>query len=66
MLGLYHGVPLDDRGTAYTALPDRIVIYRGPILRITSTRHQVVETIRETVLHEIGHHFGLDENDLPF
>ena len=66
LLGLYHGVPLDDRGTAYAALPDRIVIYRGPILRITESRQQVVETIRETVLHEIGHHFGLEEDDLPF
>jgi predicted Zn-dependent protease with MMP-like domain len=66
LLGLYQGVPLDARGFDYGALPDRVVIYRGPILRITRSRREVVEQVRETVLHELGHHFGLEEGDLPF
>jgi predicted Zn-dependent protease with MMP-like domain len=66
LLGLYQGVPLDERGVFYSALPDRIVIYRGPILRIARTRQDVLRMVRETVLHELGHHFGLKEEDLPF
>lgn len=66
LLGLYQGVPLADRGFEYGALPDRVVIYRIPILRIARTRNEVVRQVRETVLHELGHHFGLEEDDLPF
>ena len=66
LLGLYHGVPLDKRGVGYVELPDRVVIYRGPILRICTSRHDVVQQVRETVLHELGHHFGLGDDDLPF
>lgn len=66
LLGLYQGTPLGERGFGYSGLPDRVVIYRGPILRITFTREEVVKQIRETVLHELGHHFGLKEADLPF
>jgi len=66
LLGLYQGIPLDARGFDYGGLPDRVVIYRGPILRIARTRREVVEQVRETVLHELGHHFGLEEDDLPF
>ena len=60
------GTPLDARGFEYGGLPDRVVIYRGPILRITRTRREVIEQVQETVLHELGHHFGLEEDDLPF
>lgn len=66
LLGLYQGIPLDARGFDYGGLPDRVVIYRGPILRIARTRREIVEQVRETVLHELGHHFGLREDDLPF
>lgn len=66
LLGLYHGVPLGERGFELMGLPDRIVIYRGPTLRAASNRHEVLQLIRETVLHELGHHFGLEEDDLPF
>ena len=66
LLGLYQGVPLDARGVFYSALPDRIVIYRGPILRVARSRQDILRIVRETVLHELGHHFGLDEEDLPF
>ncbi len=66
LLGLYQGTPLDARGFEYGGLPDRVVIYRGPILRITRSRREVIEQVQETVLHELGHHFGLEEDDLPF
>lgn len=66
LLGLYQGTPLDARGFEYGGLPDRVVIYRGPILRIAHTRAEVIREVRETVLHELGHHFGLEEDDLPF
>lgn len=66
LLGLYQGVPLDLRDVTYGALPDRIVIYRGPILRRCRSRADVRRTIQETVLHELGHHFGLGEDDMPF
>jgi len=66
LLGLYHGIPLDARGFDYGGLPDRVAIYRGPILRIAHSRREIVEQVRETVLHELGHHFGLREEDLPF
>ena len=65
LLGLYVGVPLTQRSIEHTGrLPDRIVIYRENILRICRTRQQVVHQVRKTVLHEVGHHFGLDELDL--
>ena len=66
LLGLYQGTPLGERGFGYSGLPDRVVIYRGPILRIAFTREEVVNQVRETVFHELGHHFGLKEADLPF
>ena len=65
LLGLYVGVPLTQRSVEQLArLPDRIVIYRDNILRACRTRQQVVDQVRTTVLHEVGHHFGLDELDL--
>ncbi len=66
LLGLYQGTPLGERGFEYGGLPDRVVIYRGPISRIARSRREVIEQVRETVLHELGHHFGLEEDDLPF
>lgn len=65
LLGLYVGVPLTQRSIEHTGrLPDRIVIYRENILRICRTRQQVIDQVCKTVLHEVGHHFGLDEVDL--
>jgi predicted Zn-dependent protease with MMP-like domain len=66
LFGLYQGVPLDQRDSGYTALPDRVLIYRGPILRACDSRRDVIREVRETVIHELGHHFGLDEDDMPF
>ena len=46
-------------------MPDRVFIYRGPILRGCDNRREVIREIRDTVVHELGHHFGLDEEDMP-
>ncbi len=65
LLGLYHGTPLTERSIEHSgALPDRIVIYQRNIERLCRTRRDVVQQVRQTVLHEIGHHFGLEEEDL--
>jgi predicted Zn-dependent protease with MMP-like domain len=66
LLGLYQGVALHERGWEYAALPDQVSIFRGPILRVSRTRRDVLREVRETVMHELGHHFGLDEEDMPF
>ena len=65
LLGLYVGVPKTHRGFTYgETVPDKIVIFRQPILRICRTPDQIRAQVRRTVLHEIGHHFGLDEGQL--
>jgi len=62
LLGLYEGVPLTERGNWYGGvLPDRITIYRLPILRICRTLDDVVEEVLVTVVHEVAHHFGIDD-----
>ncbi len=63
LLGLYYGVPLTERGQTYAGmLPDTITIYRLPILNQCGTPEEVVEQVRVTVLHEVAHHFGFDED----
>lgn len=67
LLGLYQGVPLDERNTFYMgALPDRVILYRGPILRTCENRRDVIREIRDTLVHELGHHFGMEEEDMPY
>lgn len=62
LLGLYEGYALTDRGWSYSGvLPDRITIYRNPILRLCSTEDEVVEEVAITVIHEIAHHFGIED-----
>ncbi|GAA0988828.1 hypothetical protein GCM10009576_061690 [Streptomyces rhizosphaericus] len=62
LLGLYEGTPLTDRGEWYAGvLPDRITVYRGPTLRLSETREDVVQETEVTVVHEIAHHFGIDD-----
>ena len=66
-LGLYQGTPLGERGTAYSmVLPDKVTIYRRPLLSACNTRRQLKAEIELTLLHEIGHHFGLEDDELPF
>jgi len=65
LLGLYHGVPRTLRHeTAPPLYPDRISIYRRPILAVCRTPQQIREQVRSTVLHEIGHHFGLTDDQM--
>ncbi|NYD43704.1 metallopeptidase family protein [Nocardioides panaciterrulae] len=62
LLGLYRGIPLTSRTTAYAgALPDRITIYRRAICAVCGTENEVVEQVRRTVVHEVGHHFGIGD-----
>lgn len=66
LLGLYQGVPYGARETGYSmTLPDRITIYRQPILAASRSEAEAREEIRLTVLHEIGHYFGLSDDELP-
>jgi len=66
LLGLYQGIPLSERQSGYNmALPDRITLYRQPILAASRSEAEVREEIRLTVVHEIGHYFGLDDDELP-
>ncbi|MBX6768581.1 MAG: metallopeptidase family protein [Actinomadura rubrobrunea] len=65
LLGLYEGVPLTERGDWYGGvLPDHISIYRNEILAICDTPEEVVDEVRITVVHEIAHHFGIDDDRL--
>ena len=66
LFGLYQGISLPERDSFYSALPDRVVIYRGPILRACSSRREVLREIRDTVVHELGHYFGMDEEQMPY
>ena len=62
LLGLYQGIPLSRRTTTYAGvLPDRITIYRRAICRVCATENEAVDQVRRTVVHEIGHHFGLGD-----
>jgi predicted Zn-dependent protease with MMP-like domain len=65
VLGLYEGIPLTARDTWYiAAMPDRIRIFRIPILRMCASQAEVVREVYITVVHEVGHHFGIDDERL--
>ncbi len=66
LLGLYEGVPLTERDSWYGAgtLPDRILIFRYPILSICEADDDVLDEVHITVVHEIAHHFGIDDDRL--
>ena len=65
LLGLYQGVPLTSRTTNYAGvMPDRITIYRRAICAICNTEDEVTDEVRRTVVHEVGHHFGIDDQRL--
>jgi predicted Zn-dependent protease with MMP-like domain len=66
LFGLYHGLALTERSSTYgNVLPDRIVIYRRPLLDFCGDRTELIHEIQDTVVHEVGHYFGLGEGDLP-
>jgi len=65
LLGLYEGTPLTERDWSYGGvLPDRITIFRRPILSICDTEDDVVDEVHVTVVHEVAHHFGIDDQRL--
>lgn len=66
LLGLYQGVPLTERDASYAGMvmPDRITIYREPILALCDDEPEVVRQVQITVVHEIAHHFGIDDERL--
>ncbi len=65
LLGLYEGIPLTERGFSYGgAMPDRIFVYRNPILAMCETEEDVVREVRITVVHEIAHFFGIEDDRL--
>jgi predicted Zn-dependent protease with MMP-like domain len=66
LLGLYDGIPLTKRDGSYDGMvmPDRISIFRLPILAMCADEAQVVEQVRITVIHEVAHHFGIDDDRL--
>ncbi|WP_240917902.1 metallopeptidase family protein [Phycicoccus sp. HDW14] len=63
LLGVYEGVPLTERADAWSSgsLPDRIILFRGPLTRMCEDLEELTEEIAVTVVHEIAHHFGIDD-----
>ena len=65
LLGLYQGVPIDRRGFYYgNVLPDKITLFQIPIESMCQTKEEVEEKVKEVVIHEVGHYFGLDDERL--
>ena len=65
LLGLYEGVALTERDSFYAgSLPDTITVYRGALLQMCDSEQQVVEEVAITVIHEVAHHFGIDDDRL--
>jgi predicted Zn-dependent protease with MMP-like domain len=65
LLGVYEGIPLTERDGWYSGvLPDTITIFRNPILRLCDAPEDVVDEVRVTVVHEVAHHFGIDDDTL--
>jgi predicted Zn-dependent protease with MMP-like domain len=61
LLGVYDGVSLTERGADHSGLPDRITIFRRPLLEMCADDAELVREVRITVVHEIAHHFGIDD-----
>ena len=62
LLGLYDGTPLTERDSTYSmVVPDRITLFRGPLLAMCADEDEVVHEVRVTVVHEVAHHFGIDD-----
>ncbi len=65
LLGIYMGVPITQKSVFVTnPVPDRIILYRLPILAQAATREEIVTAIRDVLVHEVGHHFGFDDREL--
>jgi predicted Zn-dependent protease with MMP-like domain len=65
LLGLYEGIPLTRRDSGYNiVLPDKITIFQGPIEQLCASYAEIVKQVRTTVIHEVAHHFGIDDERL--
>jgi predicted Zn-dependent protease with MMP-like domain len=64
LLGLYEGVPRTERGFGDGMLPDRITLFRRPLEARARNQRELADIVRETVVHEIAHHFGIDDDHL--
>ena len=64
LYGLYEGVPLTERTTEYGAFPDRVTIFRGPLLADFADPDELRREVARTVIHEVAHHFGIADNRL--
>jgi predicted Zn-dependent protease with MMP-like domain len=65
LLGIYRGIPLTERTHDDPLLPGEIALFRGPINRVTRTWQEAVDEVRQTVVHELGHYFGLTDDEMP-
>lgn len=66
LLGLYQGIPLTERGAVYDGLPDQVSLYRQPLLRYCRSRRELIREVRDTLVHELGHYFGLSDEEMPY
>ena len=66
LFGIFRGMPFFDQAVAVSALPAQIAIFRGPILRLCETRGEAIREIRDTLVHEIGHVLGLEDDEMPY
>ncbi|HEV3154280.1 MAG TPA: metallopeptidase family protein [Candidatus Baltobacteraceae bacterium] len=66
LLGIYRGVALTERTHGVPLLPDEITIFRGPITRVARSRNEVIRQVQKTVIHELGHYFGLRDDEMSF
>ena len=64
LLGLYEGVPLPDRQDYGMVLPDKITLFQAAIEAICASEEEIVREVRDTVVHEVAHHFGIDDSTL--
>jgi predicted Zn-dependent protease with MMP-like domain len=66
LFGIFRGSPYFERNRSVSELPAQIALFRGPILRSCETRGEAVREIRDTVVHELGHLLGLDDEEMPY
>ena len=67
LYGLYRGIDLTRRDSGYgNVLPDTVTIYQGPIEEDCDSEEEMAELVRDTVVHELGHYFGLDDEEMPY
>jgi predicted Zn-dependent protease with MMP-like domain len=66
LFGIFRGAPYFERDRSVSELPAQIALFRGPILRSCATRGEAVREIRDTVVHELGHWLGLDDEEMPY